>query len=87
MSRLWPVLVLVGTSWIVPSASMPPGSVGPSGARTMTVSTPPSDAVRCENSGKDGSPKKWACRRFRGGLCLGNGGPICGPTIPQARTP
>jgi hypothetical protein len=31
--------------------------------------------------------EKWACRRLGGGLCLGNGGPICGLTIPQARTP
>src|ERR1700733_10896498 len=40
--------------------------------------------VRCENSAEDGSPKMGVSTTSRR-LVPRNLGPICGPTIPQAR--
>jgi hypothetical protein len=56
--------------------------------RSFALLRPIADAsaqerVRCENSGRGRITEKWACRRHRGGLCLGNLGPIYGPVSPQ----
>jgi type IV secretion system protein VirB9 len=50
MSRLWPVLVLAGTTWTAPFPPAPPGPVTLSDLRTRSVSPSPSDAASSSGS-------------------------------------